>query len=159
MFFNFFYSFFSLFLCFAKKERECMFNRSCISQPGLSSIINYCLVLTLHCVACTQQAVETLQGALFQRPPLISAVKRQLRVRTIYESKLIEYDENKNQGAFTIRSHREQERFLSRVPWLICWCVYSFRHRVGQLPGRHLHSYPVCSSGSPTWGGRPDAGA
>ena len=27
-------------------------------------------------------------GALFQRPPLISAVKRQLRIRTIYESKL-----------------------------------------------------------------------
>ncbi|ELU11298.1 hypothetical protein CAPTEDRAFT_226101 [Capitella teleta] len=43
-------------------------------------------------------AVETLQGALFQRPPLISAVKRQLRVRTIYESKMLEYDENKNQG-------------------------------------------------------------
>merc|ERR1711953_1123799 len=33
------------------------------------------------------RAVETLTGALFQRPPLISAVKRQLRIRTIYESK------------------------------------------------------------------------
>ncbi len=31
------------------------------------------------------QAIETLTGALFQRPPLISAVKRQLRVRTIYK--------------------------------------------------------------------------
>jgi H/ACA ribonucleoprotein complex subunit 4 len=39
------------------------------------------------------KALETLTGALFQRPPLISAVKRQLRIRTIYESKLIEYDE------------------------------------------------------------------
>lgn len=36
------------------------------------------------------RALETLKGALFQRPPLISAVKRQLRIRTIYESKLIE---------------------------------------------------------------------
>ncbi len=44
------------------------------------------------------QCVETLTGALFQRPPLISAVKRQLRVRTIYESKLLEYDEERNMG-------------------------------------------------------------
>ena len=35
-------------------------------------------------------------GALFQRPPLISAVKRQLRVRTIYESKLLEFDKQRN---------------------------------------------------------------
>ena len=34
------------------------------------------------------KALETLKGALFQRPPLIAAVKRQLRIRTIYESKL-----------------------------------------------------------------------
>lgn len=39
-----------------------------------------------------ERAVSTLTGALFQRPPLISAVKRQLRIRTIYDSKLIEYD-------------------------------------------------------------------
>jgi len=41
-----------------------------------------------------------LTGALFQRPPLISAVKRQLRVRTIYESKLLEYDDEKHLGKF-----------------------------------------------------------
>ncbi len=29
------------------------------------------------------QALETLTGALFQRPPLISAVKRQLRIRSV----------------------------------------------------------------------------
>lgn len=45
-------------------------------------------------------------GALFQRPPLISAVKRQLRVRTIYECKLLEYDQDKNMG----------ENFLLRKP-------------------------------------------
>ena len=48
------------------------------------------------------RAVETLTGALFQRPPLISAVKRQLRIRTIYESKLIEYDEKRNLGIFWV---------------------------------------------------------
>lgn len=36
------------------------------------------------------RALEQLRGALFQRPPLISAVKRQLRIRTIYDSKLLE---------------------------------------------------------------------
>jgi len=48
------------------------------------------------------RAIETLTGAVFQRPPLISAVKRQLRIRTIYESKLIEYDENQKLGVFWI---------------------------------------------------------
>ena len=41
-----------------------------------------------------------LTGALFQRPPLISAVKRQLRIRTIYESKLIEYDAERHLGKY-----------------------------------------------------------
>lgn len=44
------------------------------------------------------QALETLTGALFQRPPLIAAVKRQLRVRTIYESKMVEYDPERRLG-------------------------------------------------------------
>jgi len=48
------------------------------------------------------RAVETLTGALFQRPPLISAVKRQLRIRTVYESKLLEYDEQRNLGIIWI---------------------------------------------------------
>ena len=46
------------------------------------------------------RAIETLTGALYQRPPLISAVKRQLRIRTIYKSKLIEYDEERNLAVF-----------------------------------------------------------
>ena len=48
------------------------------------------------------KALETLTGAMFQRPPLISAVKRQLRVRTIYESKLLEYDAERHLGVFWI---------------------------------------------------------
>jgi len=46
------------------------------------------------------QALEQLTGAVFQRPPLISAVKRELRVRTIYENKLMEYDEDRHLGIF-----------------------------------------------------------
>lgn len=48
------------------------------------------------------RALETLTGALFQRPPLISAVKRQLRVRTIYKSKLIEYDDEHHLAVFWV---------------------------------------------------------
>ena len=48
------------------------------------------------------QAIETLTGALFQRPPLISAVKRQLRVRTIYKSNLIEFDKKRSLGVFWV---------------------------------------------------------
>lgn len=48
------------------------------------------------------QAIETLTGALFQRPPLISAVKRQLRVRTIYKSTLIEFDQKRSLGVFHV---------------------------------------------------------
>ena len=48
------------------------------------------------------KALETLKGALFQRPPLIAAVKRQLRIRTIYESKLIEYDPERHLGVFWV---------------------------------------------------------
>ncbi|VDP19658.1 unnamed protein product [Soboliphyme baturini] len=46
------------------------------------------------------QALEQLTGALFQRPPLISAVKRQLRIRTVYENKLLEFDQDKNMGIY-----------------------------------------------------------
>jgi len=51
-----------------------------------------------------QRAIETtLQGALFQRPPLISAVKRQLRIRTIYDSKLLEFDAQRRLGVFWVK--------------------------------------------------------
>lgn len=49
-----------------------------------------------------RKAVETLTGALFQRPPLVAAVKRQLRIRTIYESKLLEYDQDRHLGVFWV---------------------------------------------------------
>lgn len=48
------------------------------------------------------KALETLTGALFQRPPLIAAVKRQLRIRTIYESRLCDYDSSRNLGVFWV---------------------------------------------------------
>ena len=51
-----------------------------------------------------QRCMETtLTGALFQRPPLISAVKRQLRIRTIYDSKLLEFDAERRLGIFWVK--------------------------------------------------------
>lgn len=49
------------------------------------------------------QGVEKLRGALFQRPPLISAVKRQLRVRTVYDNKLIQYDPEGTMGILWLK--------------------------------------------------------
>jgi H/ACA ribonucleoprotein complex subunit 4 len=46
--------------------------------------------------------LKKLTGAVYQRPPLISAVKRQLRIRTIYKSKVIEYDDERHLGVFWI---------------------------------------------------------
>lgn len=66
----------------------------------------YVCIFRLHSAVEDQRdvlkGIETLTGALFQRPPLISAVKRQLRVRTIYESKLYEYNPEKNLGVFWV---------------------------------------------------------
>ena len=47
------------------------------------------------------QKIEMMTGALFQRPPLISAVKRQLRIRTIYECKMREYNKEDAMGKKT----------------------------------------------------------
>jgi len=65
--------------------------------PGSKSLTNRALLL-----AALGTTPVTLTGALFQRPPLISAVKRQLRIRTIYESKLVEYDAARSLGVFWV---------------------------------------------------------
>ena len=50
--------------------------------------------------ANVRKALDALTGALFQRPPVIAAVKRQLRIRTIYQSKLLDYDAEKFTAVF-----------------------------------------------------------
>ena len=66
----------------------------------------YVCVLRLHDTLpdekALNRALETLTGALFQRPPLISAVKRQLRIRTIYEIKLLEFDNKRHLAVFWV---------------------------------------------------------
>ncbi|KAI2463780.1 putative rRNA pseudouridine synthase [Annulohypoxylon bovei var. microspora] len=75
------------------------------SQQGAGK--EYVAVIRLHDKlpggeAQFSRALETLTGALFQRPPLISAVKRQLRIRTIHESKVIEFDNDRHLGIFWV---------------------------------------------------------
>ena len=54
--------------------------------------------IQLKWIIISLQGLEMLTGALFQRPPLISAVKRQLRIRTVYEVKMLEYDKETAMG-------------------------------------------------------------
>ncbi|BGO89766.1 hypothetical protein NBRC10512_004418 [Rhodotorula toruloides] len=74
------------------------------SQQGAGK--EYVCVLRLHGGLQSEKqlarAIETLTGALFQRPPLISAVKRQLRIRTIYDCKLIEFDNDRHLAVFWV---------------------------------------------------------
>ena len=75
------------------------------SQQGAGK--EYMCVMKLHGKveggeAAVKSALQTLTGALFQRPPLIAAVKRQLRVRTIYSSTLVEYDEQRGLVVFAV---------------------------------------------------------
>jgi len=74
------------------------------SQQGAGK--EYVCIVRLHNALKEQsdlsKVIEQLTGALFQRPPLIAAVKRRLRVRTIYESKLVEYDAEKHLGIFWV---------------------------------------------------------
>jgi len=57
-----------------------------------------------------QRGLDTLTGALFQRPPVICAVKRQLRIRTIYENKIVHW--NAERGLLTFTSHCEAGTYM-----------------------------------------------
>jgi H/ACA ribonucleoprotein complex subunit 4 len=84
----------------------CINNATRLVKAQQSAGKEYVAIVKLHSkldkVKKLEKALETLTGACFQRPPLISAVKKELRVRTIYESKLIEYDEKRDMGIFWV---------------------------------------------------------
>mmetsp|Transcript_67468 Transcript_67468/g.161885 ORF Transcript_67468/g.161885 Transcript_67468/m.161885 type:complete len:458 (-) Transcript_67468:249-1622(-) len=48
--------------------------------------------------AKVQQGLDQLTGACFQRPPEMSAVKRQLRVRTIYQAKVVDFNKKRQEA-------------------------------------------------------------
>jgi len=73
------------------------------SQQGAGK--QYVCVVRLHDAVKKEdlmKSLETLTGALYQRPPLISAVARKLRVRTITSNTLLEFDEDRHLGVFIV---------------------------------------------------------
>jgi H/ACA ribonucleoprotein complex subunit 4 len=46
------------------------------------------------------RALEQLTGVIFQKPPVIAAVKKELRVRTIHKVKLFEFDQERNMAVY-----------------------------------------------------------
>ncbi|XP_078044787.1 dyskerin pseudouridine synthase 1 Nop60B [Augochlora pura] len=84
----------------------CIDRATRLAKAQQSAGKEYISVFKLHAVPESvlkvRQSLERLQGALFQRPPLISAVKRQLRVRTVFNSTFLEYDEGRQMGVFRV---------------------------------------------------------
>lgn len=119
----------------------CLTNATRLVKAQQSAGKEYIAVVKLHGkidkVKKLEKALETLTGALFQRPPLISAVKKELRVRTVYESKLIEYDEKRDMGIFWVSC--EAGTYVRTL------CVH-----LGYLLGcgAHMQELRRCRSGS-----------
>lgn len=69
------------------------------------------------------EAIKTLTGPIFQKPPAIAAVKRQLRIRNLKEAKLLEFDKEKNmaiiwvnvEAGFYVRTYCEHLGLLLGV--------------------------------------------
>ena len=84
----------------------CINNATRLVKAQQSAGKEYVAVVKLHQhiekVKQVEKALLSLTGPVFQRPPLISAVKKELRVRTIYESKLVDYDEKRDMGIFWV---------------------------------------------------------
>lgn len=82
----------------------CINNATRLVKAQQSAGKEYVAIVKLHAsigkAKKLEKAIDALTGACFQRPPLISAVKKELRVRSIYESKLIEFDEERDMGIF-----------------------------------------------------------
>lgn len=84
----------------------CIENSTRLVKAQQSAGKEYMGVFKLHAsidkVDKIERALDQLTGACFQRPPLISAVKKELRVRKVYELKLVEYDEKRDLGILWI---------------------------------------------------------
>lgn len=84
----------------------CIDRATRLAKSQQSAGKEYIAVFKLHSpvdnVQKITQTLERLKGALFQRPPLISAVKRQLRVRTVYDNWFLDYDPERNMGIFKV---------------------------------------------------------
>ncbi len=66
----------------------------------------YVCVLKLHSGIESEEkllkAMDKLKGPIFQKPPAISAVKKRLRIRSIYKTRIHQYDEENNLAVFWV---------------------------------------------------------
>ncbi|KAH0792103.1 H/ACA ribonucleoprotein complex subunit 4 [Histomonas meleagridis] len=73
----------------------CLNRATRIAKSQQNAGKEYVAVLKLHDTVPTQElesAVKFLTGRVYQCPPLVSAVKKELRVRHIYSNQIVEYD-------------------------------------------------------------------
>jgi len=66
----------------------------------------YIAIIRFHDNVSTEtflQAIRKMHGPVYQRPPILSAVARRLRVRTLHYVKCIEYNERRNLGIMHIK--------------------------------------------------------
>ncbi|XP_029161267.1 H/ACA ribonucleoprotein complex subunit 4 [Nylanderia fulva] len=84
----------------------CIDRATRLAKSQQSAGKEYVAVFKLHSapesIQKVKHSLEKLHGALFQRPPLIAAVKRQLRVRTVYENELLDFNKETNMGVFRV---------------------------------------------------------
>ena len=102
----------------------------------------YVGVLRLHDTVGQKKlvsALEQLTGPVFQRPPLIAAVKRQLRVRNIYENKLIEYDKARHLAVF--QTHCEAGTYIRTLCVHMGLLLGVWRSHGGAAPNSNWHPH------------------
>jgi len=104
-------------------------NATKIIKALLLSDKEYICLMSLHDAAskdCIEQVFRELQGPIFQTPPVMSAVKRELRIRNIYEIKLLE---------------RDQKEILFRVRCEAGTYIRKLCHDTGLIlgTGAHMH--------------------
>lgn len=78
----------------------CINRATRLAKSQQSAGKEYVAVLKLHDAikdeGALKEAMKLLSGPVFQKPPAVAAVKRQLRIRNIYDSKILEFNAEKN---------------------------------------------------------------
>ncbi|KAF6135885.1 hypothetical protein GIB67_006777 [Kingdonia uniflora] len=121
------------------RNHECLTVCGKISQyiheqhEGVHNLFNTRLHSVVPDVAKVSRVLEMLTGVIFQRQPLISDVNRQLRIRTIYESNLMEYDVDKHLVALWISC--EAGSYIM-ILWVYLGLIFGVKGHAGAKEGK-----------------------
>lgn len=72
-------------------------------NAGKEYVAIFRITKPINDVKLIHPALEKVKGALLQLPPVICAVKRTLRIRTVFDLKLMEYDEHRGLGVLWVK--------------------------------------------------------